>query len=651
MATPAELRSQLLDALAARPELIYGPAGALLGALAGAGMARLGEKRGRGQRMLWGGALGAEAGALLGAGLSRRLPALPRPEKPLPRLWDVQAPVRVAPGQLLAYSLTPEGDPKKSFANFLEKQEIRKQPPIRPEVPTVMVAGHGGGYPGEYWTGQSMSVPFDPSPEQKPGAIVDKLKKALSCEGVKSPWDLRWTSCNRMGGLAPETETALKEQGLAPERVQRTPAYSYGLIGAATPVFKGMSGKPVGLEDYVAAGRLYQNTGRAVGKTVPTPQGGWWNAEVQTGTQPAAELLDFARKWEEPQVAEAAATKEGLSPLATTLGYADKGQLAPRWKEMVKRFKDWFAGQKTPVRPEAKDEPYRPRPELPEVLSPEERAARQAADPEIKLPPGYGLAQEERASVANMLRSYPQESGYSRRAQMAQTLEALTWTKPDVALLTPSQQTLFNTVIDRYDELRKTKAPEEALDILRHEAPEVVPLIEKAIAAGFIIARKSPNPAEKTAYEGEDQMTPQAFVDGYKQAAGNDQAFVDGYLSKTAARHSPPSMVGESAEPPVGPQGGTLMAKAPDKTERALFNAGRPEPRPMAPAQGMAGPGTNIPGLGAGHSALGSGIADWMKGKLRKMSTPDMPARNFGGKLPPHGALPAGKQAPMLAKR
>ncbi len=129
------------------------------------------------------------------------------------------------------------------------------------------------------------------------------------------------------------------------------------------------------------------------------------------------------------------------------------------------------------------------------------------------------------------------------------------------------------------------------------------------------------------------------------------QAFVDGYLSKVAARHSPPSMVGESAEPPVGPQGGTLMAKAPDRTEKALFNAGRPEPRPMAPAQGMGGPGTNIPGLGAGHSALGAGIADWMKGKLRKMSTPDMPARNFGGNLPPHGALPAGKQAPMLAKR
>jgi len=520
MPSPAALRTQLLDALAARPELVYGSAGALLGALAGVGAARLGEKRGRGQRMLLGGALGAEAGALLGAGLSRRLPALPRsqrPEEPLPRLWDVQSPVRMSPGQLLAYSLKPEGDPKKSFDSFLEKQQIRKQPPIRPEVPTVNVVGHGGGYPGEYWTGQSMYASRELSPEQKPDAIAAKLKKALSCEGVKGPWDLRWMSCNRMGGLAPDVETAFKEQGLAPERVERTPAYSYGLIGAPTPVFKGVSGKPIGLGDYVSAGRLYQNTGRAVAKTSDTPQGGWWNAEVATGTQPAAELMDFARKWEEPQVAEAAAAREGLPPLAPTLGYAGKEQLAPRWKEMVKNFKDWYAGQKTPVRPGDEITPYRLRPDRPEVLAPEERAVRQAADPGIELTPGYGLSQEERASVANMLRSYPSGSKYNRREQMAQTDEALAWTKPGLALFTPPEQTLFNSVIDRYDELRRTYSSEGALKILEDEAPEAAPLIERAINAGFIIARKSTNPAEKTAHEGEVPMTPQAFVDGYRE--------------------------------------------------------------------------------------------------------------------------------------
>ena len=135
----------------------------------------------------------------------------------------------------------------------------------------------------------------------------------------------------------------------------------------------------------------------------------------------------------------------------------------------------------------------------------------------------------------------------------------------------------------------------------------------------------------------------------------SSQAFLDGYLSKTAARHSPPSMTGESKAAPTsepkGPAGGTLMASAPDKTERLLFRAGRPEPRPAAPVQDAMGPGTTVPGLGAGHSALGAGIADWMKGKLRKMSTPNMPAMNFGGNLSPHGALPVGKQAPMVAKR
>jgi hypothetical protein len=304
---------------------------------------------------------------------------------------------------------------------------------------------------------------------------------------------------------------------LAPERVERTPAYSYGLIGAPTPVFKGVSGKPIGLGDYVSAGRLYQNTGRAVAKTSDTPQGGWWNAEVATGTQPAAELMDFARKWEEPQVAEAAAAREGLPPLAPTLGYAGKEQLAPRWKEMVKNFKDWYAGQKTPVRPGDEITPYRLRPDRPEVLAPEERAVRQAADPGIELTPGYGLSQEERASVANMLRSYPSGSKYNRREQMAQTDEALAWTKPGLALFTPPEQTLFNSVIDRYDELRRTYSSEGALKILEDEAPEAAPLIERAINAGFIIARKSTNPAEKTAHEGEVPMTPQAFVDGYRE--------------------------------------------------------------------------------------------------------------------------------------
>jgi hypothetical protein len=501
-------------------------AGAGAGAAVGAGLAQLGagdiedekvRRRSRIKRALIGAGLGGAAGAGAGVGVQALLRRGEKgapvnagvnqalPEKPV-SLYGKEV-VPLGKDLVLAKAPSEEEDWNRAFGEALGEGGLAKKVPLRQGVPTVIVAAHGGGYPGRY--AHSGEKPVSQS--------VERIKEALRCVGAKpgQPFDLSLLTCNRQGGLWETYEQELKKQGLQPGLVERAPAYGLSSPIMPPPVFNTATGKPVTLRDYVQAGKAYHLTARSYTARFPAVVGGLFNREVATRSRAARELQDIADKWQDPVL---------FAGEQSSAGYKDQADFAKRWQEMLLRYAQWLRRQKPSREPAVAQEPTGiERPPLitgsaPRHLSARDEAAEVPAGDVLgwledklrflakpKMAPrdfgrselirgksdlGYGLPEEERARIGNMLRLVPVQGKPLHRLELLESsMLAADWLKRGVAEFTPGELEVLRKVLPRYDKLRQTLSAKEAIRELAKETPEAYNLIRRAIETGHILAQ------------------------------------------------------------------------------------------------------------------------------------------------------------------
>jgi hypothetical protein len=499
-------------------------AGAGAGAAVGAGLAQLGagdiedekaRRRSRIKRALLGAGLGGAAGAGAGVGVQALLRREEKgapvnagvnqalPEKPVSLYGKEVMPL--GKDRALAFASPVTGDYSKAFKETLGKGKLLERAPLRPGVPTVEMASHSGGYPSNFGGGGKTA------PE-----MVRKIKEALRCIGAdpSKPFDLRSEQCNRQGGAGPAILEEAKKQGLHIARWQRPPAYAYGTLAERNPVFDVATGKPLTRSDYIKAGLLYAETPEADAVEQPPVSGGYFNREVVPGSPQTAELLDIAGKWKDPELF----TKNWAAPA----GYGQEADFNQRWQEMVQRYAKWLSQSKATKDVPPSGEPTKtihPRPNVhpsrevllkalnQPVAEEKQRGLYQLlrfwAKPKMehqnfgrselirgKSDLGYGLPDDERAAVGNMLRlAKVYDQPFERRRMLESSQVAGDWLKRGLSEFTPWQLEKLRQVLPRYDQLRKTMSAEEALDKLDKEMPFVDNLIRRAIETGHILAQ------------------------------------------------------------------------------------------------------------------------------------------------------------------